>query len=406
MTLGSVAYGGDAVGRLDDGRAVFVAFGLPGEVVRVELTESKQRFARGRIVEVIKAAPERITPRCRHFGLCGGCHYQHMRYEDQLTAKTEILRDQLERIGRIKRPPIQPTEASPHQWNYRNQVQFHRTGSGKLGYFSAGNEGAGRRHVFEIEECHLPEAPINALWPQLQFTENKGIERVRVRAGTDGDLLMILEADSAEDPDIKIAKEISVAHLFGQETVTITGKDHVVLRVLGREFRVSAASFFQVNTAMAEKMVEYVVAHVPNPTGTLADVYCGVGLFSAFLADRCTRLIGVESSTAACKDYATNLDEFSNVELYEDAAERALPALGLQADVVLVDPPRAGVERQALDAIVDMAPATLIYVSCDPATLARDARRLAEAAYRLLEVKPFDLFPQTYHIESISIFGR
>ncbi len=329
-----------------------------------------------------------------------------MRYEDQLSAKTEILKDQLERIGHIKDPPVLPIEASPHQWNYRNQVQFHCTGSGQLGYFSAANAEAARRSVFEIEECHLPEAPIDALWPQLQFDANNGIERVSLRAGSDGDVLVILESDSAEIPDLKIAAEISLAHLSGQETVTVAGKDHIVLRVLGREFRVSATSFFQVNTPMAAKMVEDVVDHVPNPTDTLADVYCGVGLFSAFLADRCTRLIAVESSTAACKDYATNLDEFSNVELYEDTAERALPALGLRADVVLVDPPRAGLERQALDAIVDMAPATLIYVSCDPATLARDARRLAEAAYRLLEVKPYDLFPQTYHIESISTFGR
>jgi 23S rRNA (uracil1939-C5)-methyltransferase len=139
---------------------------------------------------------------------------------------------------------------------------------------------------------------------------------------------------------------------------------------------------------------------------TVIDACCGVGLFSAFLAPRCTRLISIESSTAACADFAANLDEFENVELYEGLAERTLPALDVTPDIVLVDPPRAGVGKAALDAIVRMAPEKILYVSCDPATLARDAGRLIRSGYGLARVTPFDMFPQTYHIESISVFER
>ncbi len=138
ITLTTLTYGGDAMGRLEDGRAVFVPFGLPGERVRVRLTEEKRSFARAGLVEVLEASPQRITPRCIHFGVCGGCHYQNLPYEEQLKAKTEILRDQLTRIGRIENPPVQDMVASPSPWNYRNHVQFHLTEEGKLGYMTAG----------------------------------------------------------------------------------------------------------------------------------------------------------------------------------------------------------------------------------------------------------------------------
>jgi 23S rRNA (uracil1939-C5)-methyltransferase len=185
----------------------------------------------------------------------------------------------------------------------------------------------------------------------------------------------------------------------------------VLIDILGRAFRVSAPSFFQVNTLMAEAMVNHVLAHLARlhplgPDSTVLDVYCGVGLFSAFLAQKAGRLIGVESSTSAVEDFINNLDEFENVEIYEDAAEAVLPQLTLQPDLILVDPPRSGLDRRALDGILALAPETLVYISCDPATLSRDARRLTTGGYQLRQVTPFDLFPQTYHIESISFWQR
>ena len=150
--------------RLEDGRAVFVPFGLPGERVRIRLTEEKRNFARGELIEILEASPRRIVPRCKHFGACGGCHYQYLSYDEQLNAKSEILRDQLKRIGKIENPPVREMVANPSPWNYRNHVQFHLTEEGKLGYVMAQAPG-----VFAITECHLPEGPINSLWPQLEF---------------------------------------------------------------------------------------------------------------------------------------------------------------------------------------------------------------------------------------------
>ncbi|MDO8754338.1 MAG: hypothetical protein Q7J80_10630, partial [Anaerolineales bacterium] len=191
--------------------------------------------------------------------------------------------------------------------------------------------------------------------------------------------------------------------------VVIAGRDHLFINILKKDFRVSAASFFQVNPKMAEKMVEHLLAKLPitNSSITLMDVYCGVGLFSKFLASKYAKVIGIESSQSACEDFEVNLNEFDNVELYEGPAEEILPAFVGQIgnlSHMIVDPPRAGIEKRALDAILNIKPQIIAYVSCDPSTLARDAARLIHGGYRLAEVTPFDLFPQTYHIESISIF--
>jgi 23S rRNA (uracil1939-C5)-methyltransferase len=187
----------------------------------------------------------------------------------------------------------------------------------------------------------------------------------------------------------------------------MAGSPAVIFEVLGRPFRVSAGSFFQVNTAMAAATVEHVLAHLPEGSGmTILDVYCGVGLFSAFLAPHSSRLIGIEASPSACDDFAVNLDEFDHVELYEAPAEQALTAIQGKPHFILVDPPRAGLERRVMEALLQSGAPRLGYVSCDPATLARDAKRFSQGGYRLEKITPFDLFPQTYHIESISFWKR
>ncbi len=405
ITLEKLTYGGEAMGRLPDGRAIFVPFGLPGEQVRVELTEDKKNFTRGKLLEILKASPERIEPKCKHFGRCGGCNYQNLPYGKQLAAKAEILRDQLQRIGKIENPPVMPMVASPLEWNYRNHVQFHLTAEGKVGFINTkGNS------VLPIEECRLPEAEIDAFWRGLQFESNKDVERVSLRAGLEGELMVALESKTPETPEFEIEAGVSVVHLYDEHAVVIAGQDNLIFNIFGKDFQVSAASFFQVNTKMAEKMVGYIITQLPvSPSMTLLDVYCGVGLFSKFFAPKCQTVIGIETSESACEDFAVNLDEFNNVELYEGAAEEVLPGLAGRLDsstFVIVDPPRAGIERHALDAILEIKPQMIAYVSCDPSTLARDAARLVSGGYRLVEATPFDLFPQTYHIESISIFEK
>jgi 23S rRNA (uracil1939-C5)-methyltransferase len=403
VTLTTLTYGGEAMGRLPDGRAVFVPFGLPNERVRVRLTEEKKGFARGEIIEILQTSAERIEPRCIHFSKCGGCHYQNLSYENQLKAKTDILRDQLKRIGKIENPPVKPMIASEHEWHYRNHLQFHLTEEGKLGFVNSRG-----RAVLPILECHLPETGIQTFWPELQFESRADVDRVSLRSGLDEELLVIFESETTDIPELDIEADVSIVHIYEEHTAVIAGQDHLTMRVLDEDFHVSAASFFQVNTGMAEKMVKHLQTSLPVSLSTvLLDVYCGAGLFSKFFAPVCKQVIGIESSESACEDFAINLDEFENVELYEGSAEEVLPGLAGKFDgslCMIVDPPRAGIEKHALDAIINIKPQVIAYVSCDPSTLARDAARLIKAGYQLEEITPFDLFPQTYHIESISLF--
>ena len=406
IILEKLTYGGEAMGRLSDGRAVFVPFGLPGETVRIQLTQEKQNFARGEILEILKPSADRIQARCKHFAQCGGCHYQNLPYEKQLLAKADILRDQLQRIGKIENPIVQPTVASPEQWNYRNHVQFHLTNDGKIGFINSRGYS-----TLPIEECHLPEASIENFWRELQFESKMNLERVSLRSGDDEELMLILESETEETPELEIEADISIIHIYDEHPVVIAGSNHLTIQILGKDFHVSAPSFFQVNTKMAEKMVQHLQAQFPIPDSqfTLLDLYCGVGLFSKFFAPKYAKVIGIESSESANEDFALNLDEFDNVELYEGAAEEILPALAPQLTEpmhMIVDPPRAGIDKFALDAILQINPQVIAYVSCDPSTLARDAGRLIKGGYTLQNVTPFDLFPQTYHIESISIFTR
>jgi 23S rRNA (uracil1939-C5)-methyltransferase len=309
----------------------------------------------------------------------------------------------LERIARLSDPPVRPAVPSPQEYNYRNHVQFILTTEGRLAYHKLRSE-----EVFAVQECHLPEEPINMIWPQLDFEPRIESERVGLRLGAGEDLMVVLESSEIQAPELSLEDlPLSIVHLSPAGTLVLAGSEYVVMEVLGRPFRVSAGSFFQVNTPMAGAMVAHVLENVQlRPDMTVMDVYSGVGLFSAFLASRVGRLVAVESSPQANEDFAVNLDEFDNVELYEGPAEEVLPRLDLKPDLILVDPPRAGLERASREAILAMSPPVLVYVSCDPSTLARDGRWLSEAGYHLRQATPFDLFPQTYHIESVSFWEK
>ena len=401
ITLDSLAYGGDALGRLPDGRRVFVPYTLPGETVVLRLTEEKSRHARAELVEVLKPSPERVAPRCRHYGMCGGCHYQHMDYAAQLAGKQAILKEQLQRIAGIQDPPLRPPIPSPRAWGYRNHVQFHLTPSGALGYHKARSNEA-----FPIQECHLPEESINAVWPQLELEPVPGLERIGLRAGAGDEIQLILESGQPDPPEISVEDlPLSVVHTSPWGSLVLAGSEQIEIEVLDRSLQVSAGSFFQANQQVAERMVEHILGSLPlEPESTLLELYSGVGLFSAFIAPRVKRLVCVESSPQACADFEVNLEASINVELYEATAEQALGSLELRPDAVLVDPPRAGLGRDVTAALLALQPGVIPYVSCDPATLGRDARQLIDGGYYLAQVTLFDAFPQTYHIESISLW--
>lgn len=423
ITLTTQVYGGECMGRLPDGRAVFVPFALPGELVRVRLVEEKRGHARAELVEVLQPSPQRIQPFCSHFGVCGGCHYQHLPYAGQLAVKQDIVRQQLERIGGVKNPNILPIVPSPQQTRYRNHVQFHLTAQGELGYHRAQSN-----EVLPLRECHLPLPAIDELWPLLSFEPGQSLKRIGVRAGLEDDLQLILESSDDLPPDLTIEElPISAVHLGPSDAVVLAGSPAMGMQVLDKTFQVSAGSFFQVNNAVAGAMVQHILQSIPQyqklgPEATLIDIYCGVGLFSAFLAEKVGRVVGIEASPSACEDYAANLDAYDHIELYEAPAEIALPALDLRPelrtelssdlmheirpeirqDIALVDPPRAGLERRAMDGLIQLGAPLIVYISCDPATLARDVKKLAAAGYELMQVQPFDMFPHTYHVETVA----
>ncbi len=402
LELTAQTFGGDAIGRLSDGKAIFIPFGIQGETVEVEVIDNRNKFARGRIVRVLEPSPTRIQPRCPHFTACGGCHYQHLAYADQLALKQGIVKDQLKRIGKIENPPLLPIVPSPIEWNYRNTVQFHLSRDGKLGFQRVGNRG-----ILEINECHLPISPINALWPTLELDPETGIQRAMLRCGSDDELLVGLECERPQPPEFEVDFPLSVVFMGAEENLLLSGEDFSLMQVKGRVFQVSASSFFQANLPIAEAMVDHVINTLRlEPNTNVIDAYCGVGLFSAFLAPRVKNLTGIEISESACNDFATNLDEYENVSLYVGAVEEILPALEGPAEIVVLDPPRAGLEAKALQSILKLAPKQIAYVSCDPSTLARDLQKFLADGYTLKSVTPFDQFPQTYHIETISILTR
>jgi 23S rRNA (uracil1939-C5)-methyltransferase len=396
-------YGGDALARLPDGRAVFIPYALPDELLRIRLTEDKERYARGEITEIIEPSSDRIDPRCPHFQECGGCHYQHIPYQEQLQIKEMILEDQLRRVGKIETPPVKPIQPSPTSWNYRNHIQFHVAEDGSVGFLKhRSNE------IVPITECHLPEEAINNIWPTFNFDYIPGLDRIGVRSGEEGqDTLILLESQGQEPFDFSVDLPLSAVLMGPGGEIVLTGDDFTVIPVLDFPFVVSAGSFFQTNSRMTESLVEFLLEYLPLHEETIClDVYCGVGLFSAFLAPRVNKVIGIESSPSACEDFMYNLASFENVELYDLPAEEVIPDLELSPDIVLLDPPRAGLSRSVLDSVVGLDPDLIVYISCDPATLARDVKRLSNQGYSLEGSTPFDMFPQTYHIESISLLGR
>ncbi len=240
----------------------------------------------------------------------------------------------------------------------------------------------------------------------MELEASTGLDRIGLRCGVDEEVQLILKSDDPLLPEFSLEELDVTAVLLGPAGATVlAGGDSLPMEILNRVFRVSAASFFQTNPPVAGRMVEHVLDSLKlAPRDSVLDLYCGVGLFSAFLAPRCAELVAIESSANAVEDFAANLDEFEHVSIYEAAAEQALPALNFHPKSVLVDPPRAGLTPVVIDHLLRLAAPQLVYISCDPATLARDARRLVAGGYRLEHIRLFDMFPQTYHIESISLF--
>jgi 23S rRNA (uracil1939-C5)-methyltransferase len=402
LTLTGNAYGGESFGRDIDGRMVFVPFTIPGEVVRVRPVETHKRWVRALPEKWVKPSDQRIEPRCPHYRTCGGCHYQHIPYALQLETKVEIVHDQLVRIGGFEDPPVRSPIPSTNPWYYRNNMRFHLAEDGSLGFITFDG-----KRVFHVEECHLPEQELIDLWAQLELDPTKTIEEISLRSGGEGELMVILHGSDAPDMEISTESPISVVWTSPRGDFILAGQDHLYFDINRNQFRVSALSFFQVNSEMIPELVQQATALLSiQPGQTIFDLYAGAGLFSAAIAVSGAHVVAVEESPHACRDFSFNLDRFPHIDLYEGEVGMALPQIKSQADAVLIDPPRAGLSRAALDSLLERTPSRIVYVSCDPATLSRDGKRLKAGGYSLESITPIDLFPQTFHIETISLWTR
>ncbi len=365
LTINDIAFGGEGVARVDD-FVVFVPFVAVGEEVEAELTEVKKRFARAKLLEVVRPSPERVKPVCRYFGECGGCQYQHVDYPTQLRLKHKQVGDLLQRVGGIDPAVVQPVLPCPQPYGYRNRImirsQWDKFKQGlNIGYIRADN-----RLVVDIEECKIAEPALN-----------EQIKRVR-----------------AEPPP--------------------KGGIKLVLRIPPEDWEVPPDSFFQNNFFLLPRMVE-VVRDCLRDSGNrhLADIYCGVGFFSVELADLVGSFVGIEYDRLAVKAARNNAARRArtNGEFMAGAAEELLPGVmaKLQAEntTVLLDPPRKGCRPEALQTLCQAQPSQVIYISCHPATMARDLNMLcAEGVFKVAKISLLDMFPQTAHVECVADLRR
>ncbi len=403
------AYGGEAIGRAPDGRMVFVPYAIPGERVRVAPVDVHQHWARARLVDILEPSPDRTTPHCKHFGTCGGCHYQHISYPAQVEAKADIVRIQLERLGKFHNPPMTAPIASPSPWRTRNNLRFRLGDDGRLCFIGADPlaSDAASTPLVPIDECHLPEPALDALWQQLDLESVKGLEGVSVRLGADDQQMIVLHAASPADIELSLDLPASVVWADPQGARVLAGDGSFLVEVMKRTFRVSALSFFQVHTQLSQELVRLCLDALQVHTADVVfDLYAGVGLFSSFITETGASVVAIEQSPWACADFEVNLEEFDAVELYEASVEEALPSVPQPPTAVVVDPPRAGLGREVVKGLLARGPSCLVYVSCDPSTLARDGRLMADGGYTLESVTPVDMFPQTFHIETVSVWRR
>lgn len=413
LQLTSMAHGGSALGRDSSAneRVTFVPFGIPGEKVAVRIVDEKPRYAYAEIVDIIEPSPDRIAPRCQHYGVCGGCHLQHVSYDRQLSLKREVVVDQLQRIAKIANPAVGNTIPSPSSWNYRNSVSFSITKSGQLGFHRFFRGGTTDDHddpVVPIQECHIIDSRLLDLFRDFDL-ELPDLTRLTLRVGAYGDLLVLFEIDSVEPPSLEVDFPVNASILLPTgEVANLVGENKIQEHCAGRDWQVSASSFFQVNPQAAETLVSLVMDRAQfSGSENVLELYSGIGLFTEALSNRASHIVAVEASPNAVADAEVNLADTDNVELYQGDAEVAMTHLSEQEfDLVVLDPPRTGVSFNVIDAIVNIEPRRIVYVSCDPATLARDIRRLTPAGYALVSAQTLDMFPQTYHVETIALLEK
>jgi 23S rRNA (uracil1939-C5)-methyltransferase len=426
VTIEKLIYGGEGLAH-HEGATVFVPFVLPGERVAVAAVEQKKKFVRGRVEQILQASAERISARCPHFGACGGCDYQHIPYDAQLRYKSDILRETLRRLGRMEWSGEIVTHASSSAWGYRNRAQWKvrpleagsaeggdggAAGSDKLGigYFRANSTA-----LCAVEDCSIlsPLLLKTLLALRVALAAGalpRGLREIEAFVdASDSKLLLTatfagFPSQAAEHAETfrRVVPEIAslLLHDPSHDRMELFGPGFLDYAAGGIAYRVGHFSFFQVNRFLVEELVHQVVEREAG--GRLAlDLFAGVGLFSIPLVARFERVISVESNPAAARDLETNMRGRGTIEVRTAEVERFLERTKERPELVVLDPPRAGVTPEAIQRIAKIAPARITYVSCEPPTLARDLALLVKGGYDYTEIHLFDLFPQTFHMESV-----
>ncbi|MBW6487222.1 MAG: class I SAM-dependent RNA methyltransferase [Syntrophobacterales bacterium] len=391
VTIDDVAFGGDGVARVDD-FVYFVPFAVAGDEVEIEITEIKKHYGKGRIVRMLKPSSYRIAPRCSYYGRCGGCALQHIEYPYQLDLKRRQIEEALRRIGGLYSPPVHPVISSPHSYGWRGKVEFHLS-RGSRETRRLGLMAAKSNQVVEVTGCLIADESINLKLNALKT----GIKNGSVVAPRER---QVIWADEPGEPPTAV--------FVGG------GKPPDILRVVaGKQITVPGRGFFQANIFLVERLVEQVVEMASlSGSETVIDLYGGVGLFSLFLGGQAGCLFCVEGDEEAVRCARINLKRagLAGAKCHQgDAAailNREFVEPGLKADVVILDPPRDGCSKGVLEALSSLHPWRIVYVSCNPSTQARDVRHLANSGYCLKIVQPFDMFPQTSHIEAVALLTR
>ena len=440
VNISSLGSSGEGVGRVSD-FTVFVNGALPGEEVKAKITEVKKTYAIGKLMEVVKASPERIKPACPIYAECGGCQLQHISYEGQMQVKRQQVKDAMERIGHQKDLTVLPVLGAENPWHYRNKVAFpvgKEKGKTIIGCFAQGTH-----KIIDASNCliqdELNNDAINAVKeiidklgiPAYNEDTHTGVMRhVVARTGMKGQLMVVLVTATQE---LKRKKEIikmlrsrlpqmvSLQQniqtyrnnvILGRETKLLWGRPTIKAKLGKFAFNVSARSFFQVNTRQAEVLYDTALEYA-QLTGkeTVIDAYCGTGTISLYLAQKARKVYGVEIVSPAIKDAEKNARENNvrNAEFIVGDCTKVMPRLykqGVRPDVVVVDPPRAGCTEAVLQTFASMQPKRIVYVSCNPATLARDIEIMAKLGYKAKKVQPVDMFSHSSHVESVALINR
>src|SRR5450432_82341 len=417
VTLGALTREGDALAEVSEldaegnpfVRSLRVPAGLPGEHVTIAIEAPlaprpgrhrrhwKPRPPRVWITEIHQPSPLRIEASCPVFGSCGGCQLQHMRYEAQIAWKRHVVQQLLLDIGGFSDPPLLDTVPCDVPWHYRNHMRFSVNRNGQAGLTARGSH-----RVLPLTECPIAHEKINRALDIINGQENAR-PQVLIRCSDVSNQILIQPT-----PSPAMAQQISAAGLdLRNETMEEV--------LAGATFRIRPSSFFQTNTAQAEKMVQMIRAGLldsapnePLDKMTIVDAYCGVGTFARVLAPHVGKVIAIEESASAIKDAQWNLRDINNVEILKGKVEAMLPGLATHIDGLVIDPPRAGCQQVILDALIQNPVTRIVYVSCDPSTLARDLNILCHLhpIYQLRSVQPLDMFPQTAHIECVALLER